>query len=97
MLELRGKQQQETVPVKAEDTILEHALKHKVNWGFSCTQGNCARCRSLILEGADCLSPPSEAELDRLDEEEIAAGYRLGCQAEIIKDGNVVAVNKTYF
>lgn len=97
MLELKGKRTQKTVETVTGQTILEHALQNKMEWGFSCTRGTCARCRTFVAEGRDNLGEPSDAEQDRLDPQEIEEGYRLGCQAVVVKEGRIVAVNRTYF
>ncbi|MEB3102812.1 2Fe-2S iron-sulfur cluster-binding protein [Ferviditalea candida] len=97
MLELKGKRTQKDVGTVIGRTILEHALEHKVEWGFSCVRGTCARCRTFVAEGRDNLGEPTKAERDRLDPEEIEEGYRLGCQAVIVKEGRIVVVNSTYF
>jgi len=47
-------------------------------------QGTCGRCKVRVLEGQ--LSPLSETEGERLNPGEIANGYRLACQAEILSD-----------
>jgi 2Fe-2S ferredoxin len=49
------------------------------------------------VEGADLLSEANDAEWDRLGPDELDAGYRLGCQATVIEEGEIQAVNKTYF
>ncbi|CAH0118733.1 Chlorosome protein I [Paenibacillus sp. CECT 9249] len=97
MIELKGRTVSKTVDSETGYSILELALKHKVDWGFSCTRGTCARCRCYIEEGADCLEEPSDAEWRRLEPEELEEGYRLGCQAVIKRPGRIVAVNKPYF
>lgn len=79
------------------NSILDHALKNKVEWGFSCTRGTCARCRCLVTEGLELLEEPTDAEWDRLDPEELEEGYRLGCQAVVKENGTIAATNKTYF
>lgn len=97
MLDLKGRTIQKSVEEKIGNSILDLALKNKIDWGFSCTRGTCARCRCLIKEGSEFLSEPNEAEYDRLDTEEIDEGYRLGCQAIVQREGKITAVNKTYF
>ena len=47
-------------------------------------QGTCGRCKVRVLEGQ--LSPLSETEGERLNPGEIANGYRLACQAEVLSD-----------
>jgi 2Fe-2S ferredoxin len=97
MLELKGRSKVATVQPEKGLTILDHALKHNVDWGFSCTRGTCARCRCFVSAGAEALSEPNEAEHNRLEPEEIEQGYRLGCQAEVRRDGDISVTLKTYF
>jgi 2Fe-2S ferredoxin len=97
MLTLRGRTVTKTVPIKLGTSLLDHALSNEIDLGFSCTRGTCARCRCLIEEGRELLNQPTDAEYDRMDDEELDAGYRLGCQAVIRGDGAVSAVNRTYF
>lgn len=97
-IELRGRTK--TAIVEAEEglTILDHAIKHKVDWSYSCTRGTCARCRCLIVEGKELLDEITDEEWDRLEPEEFEEGFRLGCQAVITgSEGKIVAINKTYF
>ena len=98
MIELKGRTIQAEVEPISGQSLLDLALKHKIDWGFSCTRGTCARCRCLVLEGMEHLEEITDAEWDRLDEDEMEEGYRLGCQA-IVKPGagTIRAVNKTYF
>jgi 2Fe-2S ferredoxin len=97
MIILNGRFKKQEVATETGMTILDLALKHDVDWGFSCTRGTCARCRCLIVKGSQFLSDPTDAEIDRMSEEEIAEGYRLGCQAEVVAEGQIVATLKTYF
>ncbi|MCA0754428.1 (2Fe-2S)-binding protein [Paenibacillus sp. N4] len=98
MIELKGRTKTATVEAEAGLSILDHALKHDVDWGFSCARGTCARCRCLITEGGDQLEGITDEEWDRLEPEEFEEGYRLGCQAIVKSDqAQIKAVNKTYF
>lgn len=98
MLELTSRSK--TIQAEAEEgqSLLDIAIKHNLDWAFSCTRGTCARCRCLIKEGAQYLEEITDAEWDRMDPEEFDQGYRLGCQA-IVKPGAGVikAVNQPYF
>ncbi|TVY11601.1 2Fe-2S iron-sulfur cluster-binding protein [Paenibacillus cremeus] len=97
MITLAGRRVNKTVePVKGF-TILDMALKHEVDWGFSCMRGTCSRCRCLVTKGMEHLSEVSEEELDALEPEEIEEGYRLGCQAKIRSEGEVSVTHKPYF
>lgn len=78
-------------------SILQLADKNKVDWYSNCKRGTCARCRSKVLEGAEFLSAPNEAEMARLEPEEIEEGFRLGCQATVAKAGRVIVKHAPYF
>lgn len=97
MLELRGRKVQKSVEPVTGLTILDHALKAEVDWGFSCTRGTCARCRCLVTEGMELLHPPTEEEEERLEPEELEKGFRLGCQAKVIQAGGIIVLHKPYF
>jgi len=97
MLTLKGRSVVKTVPVETGKSLLDHAIAHGIDLGFSCTRGTCARCRVYVEEGRELLSEPNDAEYDRMDEDEIEEGYRLGCQAVLKRDGGIRAVNRTYF
>ncbi len=47
-------------------------------------KGTCGRCKIQVLEGQ--LSPLGETEGKKLSPDEIARGYRLACQAEVLSD-----------
>jgi 2Fe-2S ferredoxin len=97
MLKLKGRTIEKSVNEETGLSILDLAMKHEVDWGFSCTRGTCARCRCHISEGMELLNDPTDEEFDRLDEEEIEQGYRLACQAIVKGQGTISAVNKPYF
>jgi 2Fe-2S ferredoxin len=94
---LTGRTLTKSVEPRLGISLLELAQKESVDWQFNCSRGTCAKCRCSIIIGADLLSEPNDAEWDRLGSDELEAGYRLGCQAVIVKDGDVKAVNRTYF
>ncbi|MFD0958803.1 2Fe-2S iron-sulfur cluster-binding protein [Paenibacillus chungangensis] len=98
MIVLTGKTKTAEVEPEAGLSLLDLAMKHDIDWSFSCTRGTCARCRCLVSEGMDFLEEVTDEEWDRLDPEEFDEGYRLGCQAVVREGaGRIVAVNKTYF
>lgn len=97
MLFLQGRSASKVVSAEVGLSILEIAIKYDVDLGFSCTKGTCARCRCFVEQGKQYLSEPNKAEKARLEPEEIVQGYRLGCQAAIIADGEIKAINKPYF
>lgn len=98
MIELKGRTKTAIVEAESGLSLLDLAMKHNVDWSFSCTRGTCARCRCLITEGGDQLEEITDAEWDRLEPEEFKEGYRLGCQAVVKSDDAIIkAANKTYF
>ncbi|WP_028610519.1 2Fe-2S iron-sulfur cluster-binding protein [Paenibacillus harenae] len=98
MIVLKGKTKTAVVEAEAGMTLLDLALKHDVDWSFSCARGTCARCRCIVTEGADQLEGITDEEWDRLEPEEFEEGYRLGCQAVVKSaDAQITAANKTYF
>lgn len=46
----------------------------------------CGRCRFRVIDGASSLSPVRPAEIARLGEALIAAGWRLSCQTHAMRD-----------
>ncbi|MBP1988902.1 2Fe-2S iron-sulfur cluster-binding protein [Paenibacillus eucommiae] len=97
MLQLKARNKQSVVEPEPGFTILDLALKSKVEWGFSCTRGTCARCRCLILEGQEFLEEPTEAEDARLEPDELESGYRLACQCVIKQAGAISVTHRPYF
>ncbi|MFC0214869.1 2Fe-2S iron-sulfur cluster-binding protein [Paenibacillus chartarius] len=97
MLELKGRKVHKSIEPELGLTLLDHALKNEVDWGFSCVRGTCARCRCLVSEGMEHLAPPTEEEEDRLEPEELERGFRLGCQAAVRQAGAIVVLHKPYF
>jgi 2Fe-2S ferredoxin len=97
MIELIGRLRSKTVEVNGSLSILDLAIKHDIPWLFSCTHGTCARCRCLVSEGMSFLSEPTEAELNRLEPEEIEQGFRLACQTRVKAEGHVKVRNVPYF
>lgn len=96
-LELMGRTIRKRVVPVAGSSILELADRNGVDWMSNCKRGTCARCRCLVQEGMEYLTEPNEAEWNRLEEEELTQGYRLGCQARIQENGKIVVKHASYF
>jgi 2Fe-2S ferredoxin len=96
-VELKGRKIRRVVEPVIGSSILELAERNRVDWLSNCRRGTCARCRCLVEEGMELLSGPSEAEKARLEREELEEGYRLGCQARLIRPGKVVVRHAPYF
>ncbi|MDP3968115.1 MAG: ferredoxin--NADP reductase [Nocardioides sp.] len=60
----------------ADKPLLDHLLAKGIPAPFSCREGNCSACAFRLLEGEVKME-----ENDILDDEDIADGIRLGCQA----------------
>lgn len=84
------------VPVETNKTIVALAKQYKVTWGHACQRGICAQCRTLVVEGAEYVNEPTKEEKLRLRKAERAEGYRLGCQLQIVKEGNVTVAHRPY-
>lgn len=97
MITLTGRTITKTLAPRMGVTLLELAKQEKVDWQFNCSRGTCARCRCMVVEGGELLEEVTDAEWDRLGPEELDEGYRLGCQALIVKNGPLHAVNRPYF
>lgn len=97
MITLTGRTITKTVEPQLGKSLLEHAMQASVDWQFNCSRGTCARCRCSIVTGAEFLADVSDAEWDRLGPDELDEGYRLGCQAIVLKAGDIKAINRTYF
>lgn len=97
LITLRGRSVQREVKTVLGTTLLKLAEQHEVDWSSNCRRGTCARCRCLVTEGMEFLSEPNPAEIARLEPEELAQGFRLGCQATIVKDGECKVEHAPYF
>lgn len=74
--------------VKAGTTILDAARQAGVELVAVCGgEGTCGTCRVHPFEGQ--LSPPTFSEEIELSVEDIASGYRLACQTEVLSDVRV--------
>ncbi len=62
------------------ETILEAALRANVDLPYSCRGGTCRTCRSRVVSGEVEHDPVYAAEL-LIEDDEVAAGYRLLCSS----------------
>ncbi|TFV56937.1 2Fe-2S iron-sulfur cluster binding domain-containing protein [Mycobacterium sp. PS03-16] len=69
----------------AGETLLESARRAGISPPFSCEAGNCGTCMARLIEGTATMRVN-----DALDDDEVADGYVLTCQA--IPDTDIVAV-----
>jgi len=97
MITLTGRTLTKTVESSVGQSLLNLAKASGVDWQYNCSRGTCARCRCYVEEGGEYLAESTDAEWDRLGPDELDAGFRLGCQAVVEREGKIVAKNKTYF
>ena len=64
------------------ETLLDVARRNAAHIGFFCDgNGICQTCECKVLEGAEALTAPSEAEETWLAPSRMERGHRLACQA----------------
>lgn len=81
----------QSVTYEENETLLELSKRERVPVPFGCYAGHCAACMVRIESGAENLPAPNVFEEYTLTPEELAQGWRLGCQLEL-KAGEVVLV-----
>jgi ferredoxin len=74
VIRLDGRKQ--TVGYQPGDTLLETARRAGLNPPFSCQSGNCATCIAFLVEGTVAMRTNNA-----LDDDEVAEGWILTCQA----------------
>jgi ferredoxin len=85
----------EMMEAQLGERLLAVARRHAAHIGFYCDgNGLCTMCECRILEGADQLNAPTEAEQTWLPPQRLADGYRLGCQAALRGRGPVRALTR---
>ncbi|PJK19626.1 2Fe-2S ferredoxin [Mycobacterium goodii] len=77
---------QVSVPRRPNETLLESARRAGMTPPFSCEAGNCGTCMAKLLEGTATMRVN-----DALDDDEVAEGYVLTCQA--VPDCDTVTVS----
>ncbi len=65
-----------TVPIAADETLLEAALAAGIDAPHNCTEGRCGSCMSWLRSGE-----VSMANIRALSPRKIERGYVLACQA----------------
>ena len=76
-----------TAETRADETILDAARRAGAPLGNSCGGvGVCARCRVIVIEGADKLSPPTTIEARVSERRGLGADERLACQCIVLGD-----------
>jgi len=76
-----------TVTVNPAFSLLNNYLMQNIPIQTLCGgKAGCGRCRFRVVAGASGLSPLRPAEIARLGETLIAAGWRLSCQSHALRD-----------
>jgi ferredoxin len=70
----------ESFEVARGETVLEAALRAGVTIPYSCQSGTCRTCYSRVVEGAIEHDPEYADDL-LIEEDEVAAGFRLLCSS----------------
>jgi len=84
IIRLEGKD----LEAKVGDTLLSSIVDKGIFLSAPCGgRGSCGKCRVIVNQGKDLLSPLSNLERLAFYEEEIKEGYRLSCLAKIEKEG----------
>jgi len=79
------------LPVRPGENLFSSLREAGYYFPSSCGgRGLCGRCKVRVLEGAEALSPPSAAEERLLTPEELSEGWRLACQASVLKEGRLL-------
>ncbi len=72
-----------TFPINKDETILDAAISHGINFPYGCQKGFCGQCKATILEGEVYY----EDEVPNgITEQEIADGMALLCQCNVKSD-----------
>ena len=74
VIELDGKTT--TAKYRKGDTLLQVARSQALQAPYSCETGSCGTCMGLVLEGSARM-----VNNDALEDDEVAEGYVLTCQA----------------
>lgn len=73
-----------TVSVPENSNVLRVSLREQCGLPFKCGGGICGTCKCHIDKGLENTDPVKQKERKLLSEEEIANGYRLGCQTFVV-------------
>jgi 2Fe-2S ferredoxin len=73
-----------TADSREGETLLDAARSAGAPLGNSCgAVGVCARCRVIVVSGAECLSPPTSIEAQVSLQRGLSSDERLACQAVV--------------
>ncbi|MEO9803312.1 MAG: 2Fe-2S iron-sulfur cluster-binding protein [Reichenbachiella sp.] len=74
--------------IRNENTnLLDVIHENYVDWMHACGgKGRCTTCKVQILDGSECFSPETPAELKYREAKRLLANERLACQCHINGD-----------
>jgi ferredoxin len=73
--------------IDADTSVLEAADRVGISIESLCGgEGLCGTCKVIVDEGAEHLTPPTEADETLLSEDQLEDGYRLSCRASMAAD-----------
>ena len=82
-----------SVKVTEGQSVLSASLQAGIRHYHACGGiAQCSTCRVLVREGAECLSPPNEAELELRKKISLPPNVRLACQSFVT--GNCVRLHR---
>jgi ferredoxin, 2Fe-2S len=83
------KPKNKNIQARPGESILRAASKARVVISQRCGgKGACTMCK-VFVEGGSAVSPPKEAEVRMIGEENLACGMRLACQTTVTGHVNV--------
>lgn len=73
--------------------VIEIIHENGIDWMHACgKKGRCTTCKIIVLEGAENLSPLTEAEQKFAEQGRLKKQERLSCQAELASGELIVRV-----
>lgn len=83
------------INVHAGENLMEALLKAGLPVASSCNgDGVCAKCKVMIIEGNENLSPPNETEAFLKEKNSLPEATRISCQVQIL---GPIKVDTTYW
>ena len=70
----------QTIKIEEETSLLRASIRHKAGIPFKCGGGICGTCICTINEGMEFTNKLTKKELSILNEEQIKLSKRLACQ-----------------
>ena len=95
MAKISFKKNRPALEVSPGTKLMEALLNAGLPVASSCDgDGVCAKCKIMIVEGAENLSTENDTEIFLKESNSIPAQFRISCQTEVLGD---VTVDATYW